>query len=243
MRHSICCTLFICFAIPGYSVATKSGPAWCSKYPGRSELIYLNASFRHKARDFVDALREAEATVRLISSKRLDQRQYLMHWAWQIKKDDFWLESSPPCNLKNWFYPIVPAYAGDMLDGHVEIIWNWASEPVFNVILRNCSGEEKGKSHYHIGTHGEALAAAAGMIEEYSLVHRPARFSWHVEGRAIDMIISLTGDLTIAKKDGSIETISTSPKNGSNKQLHAVGATYGVFKLVPDPPHWSEDGH
>lgn len=25
--------------------------------------------------------------------------------------------------------------------------------------------------------------------------------------------------------------------------LYAVGATYGVQKLVSDPPHWSDDGH
>jgi hypothetical protein len=25
--------------------------------------------------------------------------------------------------------------------------------------------------------------------------------------------------------------------------LHALGATYGVIKLVSDPPHWSDDGH
>ncbi|MDB5964086.1 MAG: hypothetical protein JWQ72_586 [Polaromonas sp.] len=25
--------------------------------------------------------------------------------------------------------------------------------------------------------------------------------------------------------------------------LHGVGASYGVFKLVSDPPHWSDNGH
>ena len=27
------------------------------------------------------------------------------------------------------------------------------------------------------------------------------------------------------------------------RALNAVGATYGVNKLVSDPPHWSDDGH
>lgn len=29
----------------------------------------------------------------------------------------------------------------------------------------------------------------------------------------------------------------------SQSSLHAVGATYGVYKLLSDPPHWSDDGH
>jgi len=29
---------------------------------------------------------------------------------------------------------------------------------------------------------------------------------------------------------------------GSNPVLHTVGAYYGVFKLLSDPPHWSVDG-
>jgi hypothetical protein len=29
----------------------------------------------------------------------------------------------------------------------------------------------------------------------------------------------------------------------SQPQLHSVGATFGVHKLVTDLPHWSDDGH
>lgn len=42
---------------------------------------------------------------------------------------------------------------------------------------------------------------------------------------------------------GSAITITTTPRTGMNPALHAVGQTYGVIKLVADPPHWSDDGH
>jgi hypothetical protein len=36
-----------------------------------------------------------------------------------------------------------------------------------------------------------------------------------------------------------------SVKNGTalNPVLHKIGASYGVIKLLSDPPHWSSDGH
>ncbi len=34
--------------------------------------------------------------------------------------------------------------------------------------------------------------------------------------------------------------IETPIKN--NSDLYSVGASYGVIKLISDPPHWSDDG-
>jgi hypothetical protein len=49
--------------------------------------------------------------------------------------------------------------------------------------------------------------------------------------------------LKIKNAKGDEVTITTTPRTGNdNKELHAVGATYGVHKLVSDPPHWSHDG-
>ena len=167
-----------------------------------------------------------------------------MHWAWIIKRDNYWFEAAVPCTPAGWTSPGVPAYTGDTVFGNVEIIWYWESHPGFNITLRNCSGYHPwGRYGYHIAHFGESLAAAAGMVETYGLVYRPARNSRHNEGRAIDMTISWSGDLTISKKDGSTATIATYPRTGDNLELHAIGATYGVFKLVSDPPHWSEDDH
>lgn len=86
-------------------------------------------------------------------------------------------------------------------------------------------------------------AAAADMVKAYGIVFAPALGSRHTEGLAIDMTISWQGDLTINDASGKPVTIIGLPRNGMNGDLHFVGATYGVVKLVTDPPHWSSDGH
>ena len=57
------------------------------------------------------------------------------------------------------------------------------------------------------------------------------------------MTIGWQGTPNIRDFNGQRHAISCCPQNGSNPELIAVGATYGVFKLVSDPPHWSDDGH
>lgn len=84
--------------------------------------------------------------------------------------------------------------------------------------------------------------AAEEMVEAYGIVYRPALVSQHTARLAIDMSISWEGTLTIKDADGDDVKISSSPKSGQNSALHRVGASYGVIKLVSDPPHWSIDG-
>ena len=86
--------------------------------------------------------------------------------------------------------------------------------------------------------------AADNMVQGYDIAFEPALVSRHTQGNAIDMTIRWTStELTITDGTGNIVVIKTGAKDGSNIQLHKVGATYGVIKLVNDPPHWSNDGH
>ena len=85
--------------------------------------------------------------------------------------------------------------------------------------------------------------AAEQMVLGYNIAFQPALASRHTEGRAIDMAITWRGNLAIANANGGQTTITTAPQSGENVALHAVGAGYGVNKLVGDPPHWSSDGH
>ena len=80
------------------------------------------------------------------------------------------------------------------------------------------------------------------MVAAYGIVHVAAPNSRHSERRAVDMTIARTGPLMVARRSGGTDTIKTQPRYGSNARLIAVGADYGVFKLVTDPPHWSDDG-
>jgi hypothetical protein len=85
--------------------------------------------------------------------------------------------------------------------------------------------------------------AAETMVLAYGIAFKPALGSRHTEGKAIDMSIAWIGDLVILKADGTSITVTSAPRTGDNSSLQQVGASYGVIKLVSDPPHWSSDGH
>jgi hypothetical protein len=88
--------------------------------------------------------------------------------------------------------------------------------------------------------------AAEQMVVQYGMRHQAALHGRHMEGRAIDMTIQWSGDLHIRDADGRVVTIRSTPRDGTNPELHAVGRTFGVRHFVgspADPPHWSDDGH
>ncbi len=92
--------------------------------------------------------------------------------------------------------------------------------------------------------HGDATKsrrAAQEMRALFGLVYEPSLKSRHIEGKAIDMVIGWTGTIKIKDANGKSSMLS-SPGNGTNSALHKIGATYGVIKLLSDPPHWSSDG-
>ena len=83
----------------------------------------------------------------------------------------------------------------------------------------------------------ESRAAARAMVHAYGMAHSAALQSNHTNGTAIDM--NVRGMIGKTMVDANGESV----RIGSQADLHAVGATYGVHKLVSDPPHWSADGH
>jgi hypothetical protein len=84
--------------------------------------------------------------------------------------------------------------------------------------------------------------AAEDMVNGYDIVYRPALTSQHTARQAIDMSITWDGTLTIDDARGNENEIKTPPRTGQNALLAKVGKTYGVLKLVSDPPHWSSNG-
>jgi hypothetical protein len=82
-----------------------------------------------------------------------------------------------------------------------------------------------------------ALKAAADMVSGYGMAHSAVLVSRHTQKRAIDMTISGVVGKSINDASGKATAIK------SLKDLNAVGKSYGVVKLVSDPPHWSDDGH
>jgi peptidoglycan hydrolase-like protein with peptidoglycan-binding domain len=96
--------------------------------------------------------------------------------------------------------------------------------------------------------HGSVEAsrrAAQEMVDSFGIGSNPVAYperSLHDESRAIDMKISWPGNLRIRRADGQYVTITSAPKDGTNRDLVEVGKGYKVFHLASDPPHWSETG-
>lgn len=84
--------------------------------------------------------------------------------------------------------------------------------------------------------------AAEDMVIAYGIVFRPTLSSQHTRRLAIDMTISWAGTLSIKDGKGKTVKIKSSPRSGQNGELHIVGQSYNVVKLVSDPPHWSANG-
>lgn len=93
------------------------------------------------------------------------------------------------------------------------------------------------------GNLAKSKAAAQEMATLFEIVHPASLTSLHIFARAIDMTIGWSGTLAIKDAQGAVKSIGA-PRNGKeNAALHKVGASYKVFKLVSDPPHWSDTGH
>jgi peptidoglycan hydrolase-like protein with peptidoglycan-binding domain len=84
--------------------------------------------------------------------------------------------------------------------------------------------------------------AAQEMVDLFAIVYLPSLTSRHIEGNAVDMTIAWTGTLRIKDAEGEVYGL-TGPRSGDNPQLQKIGKSYGVVKLLSDPPHWSTDGH
>lgn len=73
------------------------------------------------------------------------------------------------------------------------------------------------------------VAAAAQMVTEYRMVAEASLTSNHLTGKAIDMIISWAGTLTIKDAAGSTVSITNEPRDGTNASVATVGSSFQVF--------------
>lgn len=85
--------------------------------------------------------------------------------------------------------------------------------------------------------------AATEMVKLFGIAFKPSLTSHHISGTAIDMTIHWTGPIRIADAAGKYHDIDQPRSGATNTVLHTIGASYGVRKLLSDPPHWSMDGH
>ncbi|OWQ46114.1 hypothetical protein CDL60_16030 [Roseateles noduli] len=81
-----------------------------------------------------------------------------------------------------------------------------------------------------------SVKAAQAMMDAYDIVFPPALISRHTERAAVDMTISKIIGKKIKDAEGNEVEIK------ALSDLHPVGKSYGVIKLVSDKPHWSDNG-
>jgi len=94
--------------------------------------------------------------------------------------------------------------------------------------------------------HGDLAKSKKGakeMADLFGIAFQPSLTSNHIEGRAVDMTIGWTGTIEVMDKAGKKHPVGTPRTGDANPELHKIGATYGVLKLLSDPPHWSDNGH
>lgn len=175
-------------------MAEPSGAQWCARFPTSVSLDDLAEPFRSKARAFVQALRDAGASVTVSATYRPAERAYLMHWCCMIADGG----QDPAA---------VPPKPGVAID--------W------------CHGADL----------AAAKAAAQAMRQGYGIVYPAALESRHTQRLAVDMTIRFQGALQVRTGNGVGAAVA------SQGDLVPVGRSYGVFKLLSDPPHWSSDGH
>ena len=76
--------------------ARPSGVEWCERFPTSRSLEDLAEPFGAACRRFVAALRTAGATVTVNATNRPRERAYLMHWSWQVAKNQLDPRRVPP---------------------------------------------------------------------------------------------------------------------------------------------------
>lgn len=218
-------------------VLPLSGSHWVRHFAAPKEISELREPFRSNAQAFVTALREAGATVSIASTFRSQKRAYLMHMAGVVKKDPRVALNPVPFQSN-----AIPDH--DPFKGPLDITFA------------------------HLNAQGDldvaaTEAAAAAMCSGYDIAF-PAGYpaTRHGDRRAIDMTIRWTGAPLFrlgpfpTPLDAAADPIGyfaiparrcplgagKVPDEHCNTLLHTLGESYGVKKLVPDKPHWSDDG-
>lgn len=241
-----------------------SGPTWVAEFPGSRSITDLEPVFQQRVRRFLDAIAAARAglpnanplvvvanangrpevpngmgrapgqaaqvavvprapvanarpRVQINATFRPAQRAYMMHYCWLINRNRI-----APADVPR-YQPIGTQTA------QVDIDW--------------VHRDPKGKPDL-----AASRRAALQMVNGFGIANlrvAPALNSNHVNKRAIDMDISWRDNMEIADADGNTVLINTLPRNGANRKLIEVGATYSVLHLRnvdADRPHWSHDG-
>ncbi len=197
-----------------------AGTGWFSRYNqdyfGSNQVSDLSDTFRPEVQSFLGALQEGGVPNPTISStKRSYERQFIMYYAKQIADGKMDADEVQEITPTN-----------------IDIQWDY------------------GNDNYSVAA-AKALLGGQGFGIGTNPVGKPDQGSLHITGDAIDMnITGYKNKLVFVGPDatpwseahGYVEGLSLVKITDANT-LYEIGATYGVIKLLSDPPHWSVNGH
>jgi len=170
--------------------------------------------------------------------------------------------SSNTKDLSSTFRKAVDAFIDAMIDAGIKVRVSATYRPVQRSYLMHWSWKIKHKYvkpeyvpalkgvdiKWTHATSADSLEAARQMVRAFDmsdLSTAPALHSLHNDGLAIDMSIAWSGTVVAKDADGKLVEVKTAPRSGRNRQLKAIGASYGVKKFIggaKDQPHWSSTG-
>ena len=194
-------------------ISEHSGRRIAERYPGSHDLNDLQDtdpnSFQQRVRRFIQALRQAGATVDPGSTYRSDQTQYLMHYAWRILNGKI-----NPAN--------VPPWPG------IDICWDWLKEDGTQDLDASSEAAQEIVNFYHMGTNP---AAAPGKSHHRDHLAVDLSISWHGDITIGDT--TLEGGTGDPREDGMNEQLWDFGHDN-----YGVTHNQGTGPRA-DPPHWS----
>jgi hypothetical protein len=198
-----------------------SGAHWVDQFPGSNSISDLVSPFKENVQDFVNALREAGATVTESATLRPQNRALLMHYCWRIANRGF-----NPQNV-----PTIPGV--DIIWVHKDTNGNYSRELSIQA-ARNMA------SAYKISP--DLDTAPATTSRHISGLAIDMNIRWEN--------LNNDTRIYIKNKSGQTIEVERANKNRTynanlDPTIIEVGRTYGVIKFhIPekDPVHWSNDG-
>jgi|GEM_PF-2476759 len=223
--------------------ALSAASVWAAKteFKASTNLATLKPDFKTKVEEFQTALTDAGASYTVNETRRFPARTFLLYWCVRIAK------TSTNTSAVSEYITLAK-----------EQLNNEGQKSPGEVIIRARAADLQRLAEYpdvpikwSHPTEADTKAGAEAMraVGNYSVVAPPGK-SNHIDGNALDMNVSWSGNISIKKKGATVKTlINTEPRRFSkgeglkNEQMVEVGTSYGVINYGSgDEIHWSKTG-
>ncbi len=221
----------------------SAASVWDAKpeFRASKDLATLKPDFKSNVEEFQGSLKDAGANYTVNETRRFPSRTYLLYWCVRVAKTN-----------------TNTSAVSEYITLAKEQLKNEGTNSPGEVTIRARAADLQRLAEYpdvpikwSHPTEAQTKAGAEAMraVGNYSVVAPPGK-SNHIDGNALDMNVSWSGNISIKKKGAGVKTlINTDPRRFSkseglkNEQMIEVGRTYGVINYGGgDEIHWSKTG-